>query len=275
MPTQQQGAFLTVDDYQQLPPATPDATFAYGTAPEQFIDLYLPTGGNQYPVIVLLHGGCWRLPYDAKPLGGLCKALVDEGWAVCNVEYRRAGNGGNWPNTFTDVAQAIDLLPQITDHYPLDLSHVITMGHSAGGTLALWLAARPRLQQASILYSANPQPVHAVIALAGIASLAQAARDGMCEDGLKVVMDGLPDSVPDHYRQVDPLTLLPIGMPHFHIVGDSDRDILANTQAFINAAQQAGDDTELFIAPQSAHFDVIIPNKPAWPLICDLLNRLK
>lgn len=267
--------FLTAAAYQQLSVVPPQASILYGPEEAQFIDLYFPAGSGLHPVIVLLHGGCWRLEYGAKPLGVLCQALVEQGWAVCNVDYRRAGNGGDWPNTFQDVSAAVDLLPQLAADYPLDLGQVITMGHSAGGLLALWLAARSNLPENSELYRVNPQPVQAVIALAGIANLHHGVAQEMCLDGLAVVMGGLPADVPERYQQGSPHELLPLGIPHYHIVGDSDPKILANTQTFISAAQQAGDQPGLFIAPQCGHFEVVIPQTPAWTIICDLLQKLR
>ncbi len=62
------------------------------------------------------------------------------GWAVWNIEYRRIGDGGGWPETFADVAAAIDHLDGL--HPALDLDRVELLGHSAGGHLALWAAGR-------------------------------------------------------------------------------------------------------------------------------------
>jgi len=131
---------ITPEEYADLPAVAPDATFAYGEDTNQFVDLYLPQGARLHPVVVLVHGGCWREEYSAKPLGGICRALAACGFAVWNVEYRRNGNGGGYPQTLLDVAQAADLLRTVVAEHSLDLSRVVTMGHSAGGQLALWLA---------------------------------------------------------------------------------------------------------------------------------------
>src|SRR5262245_48319205 len=162
---------LTVDDYLRLPSIPADHRLSYGSDPAHFGDLYLPSQPGPHPVVVLVHGGCWRAQYDLAPLGQLCVALVGEGLAVWNVEYRRLGNGGGWPTTFLDVAAAADALGGIAGQYGLDLARVVVMGHSAGGHLALWLAGRRRLPPESPLFAAAPLPLRGVVAIAGVPDL--------------------------------------------------------------------------------------------------------
>ncbi|MEY7979973.1 alpha/beta hydrolase, partial [Streptomyces pilosus] len=53
------------------PPVDPDATAAYGDDPDQLIDFYLPRGPGgpgPAPVVVVLHGGAWRAPYDRRQI---------------------------------------------------------------------------------------------------------------------------------------------------------------------------------------------------------------
>ena len=92
-----------------------------------------------------------------------------EGIAAWSIEYRRVGDaGGGWPGTFEDVAAGFDYLRVLGKDYPLDLTHVIVSGHSAGGHLAYWLAGRPNVPEESPLH--KPQPalaMHGVVALAG------------------------------------------------------------------------------------------------------------
>ena len=95
---------LTVDDIVTFPGVPSDHRFSYGPDPSQFGDLYLPPSPGPHPVVLLLHGGCWRAQYGLTRLGQLGAAFRQEGLAVWNVEYRRLGNGGGWPTTFRDVA---------------------------------------------------------------------------------------------------------------------------------------------------------------------------
>ena len=121
-------------------------------------------------------------------MGTVSRALADAGFAVWNIEYRRAGNGGDYPNMFLDVGAAADHLLQIADEHNLDLSGVITIGHSAGGHLALWLAGRHRLTASSPLYSTDPLPIAGVVALAALSDVAFAFERDMGGDPLSLVM---------------------------------------------------------------------------------------
>ena len=113
----------------------------YGPHRSQRADLYLPLGAGPHPVMVMIHGGSWHKRYGRVAMRGLAADLLRRGWAVWNIEYRRlGGDGGGWPPTFDDVADAIDHLPTLDA--PLDLDSVSFLGHSAGGHLALWAAAR-------------------------------------------------------------------------------------------------------------------------------------
>ena len=67
---------ISVEAYTQYPAMQPDVTYTYGKSPHQFGDLYLPKFGAFHPVIVLIHGGCWREQYELKPLGPMSSAWV-------------------------------------------------------------------------------------------------------------------------------------------------------------------------------------------------------
>lgn len=67
------------------------------------------------------------------------------GFAVWNLEYRRIEGGGGWPATFLDIGAGVDHLRDLAVAHNLDLNRVIVTGHSAGGHLATWVAARPNI----------------------------------------------------------------------------------------------------------------------------------
>ena len=258
---------ITTEEYADLPAVAPDATFAYGEDPNQCVDLYLPQGAGLHPVVVLVHGGCWREKYSAKPLGGICRALAASGFAVWNVEYRRNGNGGGYPQTLLDVAQAADLLRTVGADHSLDLTRVVTMGHSAGGQLALWLAARHRIPTSSPVYDPHPLAVRGVVCLAGIIDLVGAVPQGHCGESLTLMMGGLPEEVPDHYQSASPMLLLPIGVRQIHIVGDADGEILANVRPYVEAAKMAGDDVSLIVPTEAGHFELVVAGTAAWDTV--------
>lgn len=123
--------------------AWPARTIRYGEQRDQVGDLRLPRGSDPAPVIALIHGGAWRAALERDLMEAVAVDLAQRGWATWNIEYRRVAAGGGWPSTFEDVGAAVDRLREVDAL--LDLQHVGVLGHSAGGQLALWTAARHRL----------------------------------------------------------------------------------------------------------------------------------
>ncbi len=253
---------LSGQDYLDFRVESSDYRLPYGTHPAQFIDLFLPTTPPK-TTILLIHGGCWQAEFDLVPLGQLARALTKHGYAVASVEYRRLGNGGGWPNTFLDVGAAADFLGGISAEYDLPLDRLITMGHSAGGHLALWLACRAQLTATQPLYTPNPQPIHAVVSLAGIPDMAAAVTREICQDSPQNLLDGLPNEKPDHYAVGSPVNFLPLGVPHVHINGKDDPIVpIDYVREFV---EKAGDEARL-IAVEGGHFEVVSADffDPSW-----------
>jgi acetyl esterase/lipase len=266
---------LTVDDYINFPVVKPDVSYNYGQDQQQYGELFLPTSGNQHPVIVLVHGGCYREMYSVKPLGQVARALAEEGFAVWAIEYRRAGNGGDYPTMFLDVAIATDFLREKADVHALNLDHVLTVGHSAGGHLALWLAGRHQLAETSPLYIQNPLAIHAVVALAPIADLIYGFEQGQCGDALTQVMGGTPQTTRQHYIDGSPRELLPLGVPQTHIIGTADTEMLDNTRPYIEAAQSAGDSAKLITVADVGHFEIVDSTSDVWYIVRDAIVAYK
>lgn len=269
---------LTVDEYMNLPSAAPDHSVAYGDEAEQFGHLYVPKTTGPHPVIILIHGGCWRAQYGLEPLGSLCVALREMGVAVWSVEYRRLGNGdnerGGWPTTFLDVARAADYLRTLAAEHGLDLNRTLIMGHSAGGHLALWLAARRHLPTTSELYRADPLPVRGVIALAGIPDLAGAVAQGICGDAPRALLGGSPEEVSERYAHGSPRELLPLNVPQRLINGVHDAIVpVDSVQEYQRIARTLGDDVRLALH-EGGHFDAVMPDTAAWPVITQAVREL-
>lgn len=258
---------LTVDDLTWPPPVSADHRLSYGTDQEQFGDLYLPQRPGLHPVVVALHGGCWQARYKLDHIGKLCSALRNEGIAVWSMEYRRLGNGGGWPGTFQDVAGGMEFLKGIADRFSLDLSRVVTCGHSAGGHLALWLAGRRRSTGEGPLFSPDALPVCGVVSLAGIPDLKEGVKRDICDGACQALVGGLPDQVPHRYLQASPVDLLPLGVPQWHLVGLDDDLVPADyIQQYVRAAGKV-DETHLDLLPDVGHYELIVPTSPAWPAV--------
>lgn len=262
-----QPRILTLDDVLALPNVPADHRIFYGSDPSQFGDLYLPQHSGPHPVVLLLHGGCWRAQNSLTLVGQMAAALKQAGLAVWNLEYRRLGNGGGWPTTFQDVATGADFLRILAPQFELNLKRLVTVGHSAGGHLALWLAGRHRLKDNSPLYVGEGVHVHGVVSLAGIPDLIAAVQLNICRGASQEIVGGLPSEVPDRYQQASPLALLPLEVPQWHLVGAKDEIVPASyIQQYVEVATQY-DEVHLEVLPNAGHFEIIVPTTSAWAAV--------
>ena len=223
-----------------------------------------PPGRAAVPVVVLVHGGFWRAGYDRTLMDPLAGACGDEGWAAWNLDYRPVGGGGGWPTTFTDVAAGIDHLATLADDRHLDLDRVVVVGHSAGGTLALWSAARADLPAGAP--GADPAVVPAgVVSLAGVTSLAAGWYDQLGDGAVAALMGGSPNERGDDYLLASPTERLPLGVPQLLVHGEDDPLVPpSQSRAYAARAAEEGDEAEAQILPGVDHFDVIDPRTDAW-----------
>jgi acetyl esterase/lipase len=250
-------------------------TYSYGPDRSQRADLYLPPGAGPHPAMILIHGGSWTARYGRIVMRGLAGDLVRRGWAVWNIEYRRVGNGGGWPATFADVAAAIDYLAGVAA--PLDLDRVSVLGHSAGGHLALWAAARERLPAGAPGYldGAPRVPLERVIAQAAVCDLADAYRRWR-GGAVQALMGAAPEDAPERYASADPMRLLPLAMPALLVHGTSDETVSVElSRNYERAARAAGGEVELVeIAGEAgrhrAHID---PRGQAWAAVSERLAQ--
>jgi acetyl esterase/lipase len=213
----------------------------------------------------MIHGGCWQSQYDLSYMGHLGAALTEIGIATLNVEYRRLGEGdGGWPGTFADVARAADHVRTLAERHPLDLRHVIAVGHSAGGQLALWLATRPRLRKDDPLYTLEPLPLRGVVALAGITDLRR--RGTACDADVARLLGGSESESTPLADRLSPIALLPSGVRSVLVHGERDRLVpLAMATDYVDAAKAHGDDARLVVIADAGHFDVVDPTSFTWP----------
>ena len=258
--------------------AAPPERIAYGVLPSQFGELWLPQGAGTAPVVVLIHGGCWQESYGLDLMNRLAADLRDHGAAVWNIEYRRLGEaGGGFPGSFADTGAAIDALRGLASRFPLDLGRVVAIGHSAGGQLALWAAARRHLPPGSPVRRENPLPLAGVVTLAGINDLAAYAASGPACGGATTIARLVGGGRSSPYTDTSPRELLPIGVRQVIVSGGEDGIVpAAFGRDYVAAAQLAGDHATALTLPGADHFALIDPSSPGWaqlrPRIADLLG---
>ena len=116
--------------------------YSYGDSPSQWGELFLPDAAAPKGLVVVIHGGYWRSQYGAELGEPLAKDLAAHGMAAWNIEYRRAGNGGGWPETFDDVAAGIDWAIQPAGTSPSGQPGVTGLARSARRTRTASCSAR-------------------------------------------------------------------------------------------------------------------------------------
>ncbi|MEO8889459.1 MAG: alpha/beta hydrolase [Jatrophihabitantaceae bacterium] len=242
---------------------------AYGGDESQFGELYRPADGRYRGTVVIIHGGFWRARYDLSLGQPLASDLAARGYTVWNLEYRRVGNGGGWPGTLDDVADGIDHLATLD----VDTAGVVVIGHSAGGQLATWAAARDALPAGAP--GAGPEvAVTGVVSQAGVLDLATAADQGVGGTAPADLLGGLPRQVPERYAVADPIGQVPLRVPVLCLHSRSDLNVpYAQSTAYVAAATAAGATARL-VPTQGDHFTLIDPGSAAWKDVLDALPAL-
>ncbi len=230
----------------------PAERIAYGAHPEQWADERVPARADEdlptgvpaapavAPVGVLIHGGFWRSIWAADLMDALAIDLTERGWVSWNLEYRRPDRHG-WAATTADVAAGV---AQARERHPD--APIVLFGHSAGGQLALRLAA-------------DDDGLALAVSLAGVLDLAEGQRRFLGEGAITTALGGTPAEVPDVYAASDPMTRLPLASPALLVQGSGDGlDLIDINRRFAAASgitliEQPGD-----------HFDVIAPGSPIW-----------
>ncbi|MEU3983902.1 alpha/beta hydrolase [Streptomyces sp. NPDC026672] len=270
------------------PPVAPDVTAAYGDHPDQVIDFYAPRAAEPAapaPLVVVLHGGAWRAPYDRRHITPFAGYLARRGFAVANVEYRRgaapeqAGGApvaGRWPDTFDDVADALDALPALVGGAlpQADPRRTVITGHSAGGHLALWAAARHVLPADAPWRTPAPAALRGVVALAPIADFATAGRLAVCGDAALQLLGG-KDLFKERQPYADPAQLLPTGIATTLVQGRTD-DVVPQevADAYAEAAAAAGEVVGLTLLEDVGHFPLIDPAADACAVVAEEIAQL-
>lgn len=258
---------MTWPDLTGRPRPNPQASIAYGDDPYQRVDLWLPDSGGAFPTVLMVHGGCWTSSIaDRTLMNWAADDLRRAGYAVWNIDYRGVDRpGGGYPGTFRDAATATDALREYAPKYGLDVRRIVAVGHSAGAHLALWLAARCRLPDASPLRTARPQTIAHIVSLGGLPDLeaTAASPDNGC--GVDIVHQLVGPATPEHpdvYADTSVPRLFPLGVPHDLVNGREDR-VVPFRLATGYVAKAAGEAT-LHVIPNTGHVELVTPKTAAW-----------
>jgi acetyl esterase/lipase len=262
---------MSASDVVALPRTEPDHRVAYGDDPLQFGELRIPEGEGPHPIVIVIHGGCWLAEYDLGYISAFADALTGAGVATWSIEYRRVGDdGGGWPGTFQDVADAADFLIEIALEYNLDLDQIAAVGHSAGGHLALWLAGRKWLDADDPLRGEGPLALNGVVALAGIPDLAAYAAPEGCGSAVPGLLGGEPHEVQERLQRASPIAMVPFGVTLTMVIGEHDSIVpKSQVESFVHAARKMGDSAAVKTIFGAGHFELVDPSHGGFEIIRD------
>lgn len=217
----------------------PLRTASYGPGDDNLADVRLPTGPAA-GVWLLIHGGLWLHMWTRDLMDGLAVDLCKRGVATVNIEYRRTGLGGGWPQTMHDVEAAAGWVRTEWSGLPLTL-----LGHSAGAQLAVMAAA-----------AAKPERL---VLLSGVLDLVATLQSGTGAGPTAAFLGG---SDPE---EASPLAHLPISVPQVVVHGtDDDLVSVAQSRMYTERIVEEGGQVDYLELPGEDHFSILDPTSAAW-----------
>lgn len=275
------GTFKRPDDILQLQTSVKPQYISYGALEEQFGLLRLPNASDQKaPLAIIIHGGCWNSKYaDTSLMEPFAEGLTKLGFATWNIEYRSSDNGGGWPGTFLDIAAAVDYARTLAEKHPIDLEKVVVIGHSSGGHLALWAAARHKLSDNSEIYTSNPLKLAAAVNLGGPGDLKEfrpMQRNACRFDAVDAIFHDKVNNA-ELWDQASPSAMLPLNVKQLNATGEFDSAVTPELiQKYTQKAIAEGDDIQELIIPNTGHFDYLDPATSSFEIVKnEILTLLK
>ncbi|NEA89123.1 alpha/beta hydrolase, partial [Streptomyces sp. SID14436] len=147
-------------------------------------------------------------------------------------------------------------------------------GHSAGGHLALWAAARHLLPADAPWRTDRPAPLRGVVALAPVADLEVADKLAVCGGAVRQLLGG-DERFAERLRYADPAVLLPTGIATTVVQGRTDVDVpQAVAESYADAAAKAGEVVGLTLLEDVGHFPLIDPTADACAVVAEEIAQL-
>ncbi len=257
-------ALMDWNDLLGRPHPHADERLSYGGATQQVVDVWRPAGKGPFPVVFMIHGGCWSSKVaNLTIMDYAADDLRRRGVAVCNIDYRGYDvPGGGYPGTYQDVATAARLLEKDAGREGLDLSRLAVLGHSAGGHLAVWIVGKGAIRSGPLAGASGLHP-KAVLVLGGLPDLATAA-DGCGPESVAAMVGPASAARPDPLSDTSGAAVLPLRVPQI-VINAADDGIAppAVGEAWTAKAVSAGDKVKRLVPP-GGHVEEIAPGSTAW-----------
>lgn len=223
------------------------------------LDLHLPGGVAQPPLVVFLHGGAWSSG-DKKSYP---EFLLAQGFAVASVEFR-SSREARFPANVHDIKAAIRFLRAKQAEHGYRAARIAVSGVSSGAHLALLVGTSTGVDELEGQVGAHlgeSSAIQAIVSWYGAANfatiLAQSTEfgRGVREPALKLLLGALPEEVPELATQASPVSHVGAGDPPAILLhGDQDRQMPVNqTLEFEGAYRKAGLPVETVIVNGAGH----------------------
>ncbi len=240
----------------KVPYDNADKKIMYGQNQDQYYQFWPAVSDSAFTstntAILYVHGGCWLRQFDIKHSYAMTSVLATQGFDVYSIEYRRTGNGGEWPVALRDLEKGLQKLKTQSP----EIEKLFIVGHSAGGHLAS-------------LLSEYAVPLFDAVHFVGLAPIMDVIAYGNGEDSCQKAsipfFNGSPKDVPNAYAEANPLTRsLSQLSSAVSFAGGEDKIVPARLAQHPNA--------EYTLVQKAGHFDWIHPESDAFK---ELLTYLK
>ncbi len=269
-------ALVTIAQPRREPIKLPEGTvvhrdLAYVTNghERQKLDLYLPKDAKNAPLVVMIHGGAFRV---GSKEGENPVPMLTEGYAVAAINYRLSQHA-LWPAQIEDCKAAVRWLRANAAKYGIDANRIASYGQSAGGHLASMLGVMSDVRQFDV--GENLKYSSKVIAVADffgptdfLQMDAHRLPNGMVHDTAdspeSQLVGGAIQANKDKVARANPITYISKSDPPFLIVhGDQDPLVPHHQSELLEAAlKKAGVPVSFYTVPGGGHGGFKDPRVP-------------
>jgi acetyl esterase/lipase len=232
------------------------------------LDLYLPRGKKDFPVLVFVHGGCWT--FGDKSGGDLyppfARALASQGIGMVVPNYRLSP----WvkhPAHVKDVARAVAWTKKNIGKYGGDPKELFVGGHSAGGHLAALLATDEQYLKAEGM---SRKDVRGVVAVSGVYRIPDKLDFTLPANGEKVSLQSNPfnyvfGGTPKDREAASPICHVSAGLPPFLLLyAEMDLPLIPEmTKDFAAALKDKKCSTDVEKIAGRNHNNIVFDSKKA------------
>jgi acetyl esterase/lipase len=238
-------------------------------------DVYVPRGEGQFPGVLVVHGGAWRMGTRAQ-LSPVAQLLAERGFTAVAISYRLAPRY-KFPAQIDDCKAAVRWMRREAAQWKIDPAQIGGFGYSAGAHLVALLGTTG--PEDGLEGAADPStlPSTRLQAVAAGGTPCDFRRIPPEVDGLAFWLGGSPRDEPEQYRLASPAAFVtPDDPPFFLFHGESDQLVpLVSPTEMQASLAAAGVPVELYVAPKLGHLACAMSHEAIRRAVAFLEHHLK